>query len=63
MSHVAGAFTGIVRDKLAELEDGDGSLVGTAPTIANSTATDVEGLVADFNALLAALRSRGVLAS
>lgn len=37
-------------------------LTGTAPTIANSTATDVPGLVTNFNALLTALRTRGVIA-
>ncbi|MGX1116405.1 hypothetical protein RKD37_001768 [Streptomyces ambofaciens] len=35
---------------------------GSAPSVADSTATDVPGLVADFNALLAVLRTRGVLA-
>lgn len=37
-------------------------LTGTAVAQANSTATDVAGLVADFNALLAKLRTRGILA-
>lgn len=37
-------------------------LTGTATAIPNSTATDVAGLVADFNALLAVLRTRGILA-
>lgn len=31
------------------------------PTQANSTATDVAGLLADFNALLAKLRTAGIL--
>lgn len=57
MSHVAGDFTGIIRDRLE-----GGSMEGDAPTIADSTATDVAGLVADFNELLAALRTRGVIA-
>lgn len=62
MSHVAGAFTGIIRDKLAEIDEGGSGMIGTAPTIADSTATDAAELVADFNALLAALRDRGVIA-
>ena len=33
-----------------------------ATTIADSTAVDVAGIVADFNALLAALRTAGVIA-
>ena len=37
-------------------------LTGTATAQADSVATDVTGLVDDFNALLAKLRSRGVLA-
>ncbi len=37
-------------------------LAGTAAAQADSTATDVAGLVADFNALLAKLRTRGVIA-
>lgn len=36
-------------------------LTGSAAAVNNSTATDVAGLVADFNALLAALRTRGVI--
>jgi hypothetical protein len=40
-----------------------GLMSGSAPTVANSTATDVAGLVADHNSLLAALRTRGVLAT
>lgn len=36
-------------------------LTGSATAVNNSTATDVAGLVTDFNALLAALRSRGVI--
>jgi len=37
--------------------------VTRAPAQANSTATEVAGLVADFNALLAKLRTAGVIAS
>jgi hypothetical protein len=37
-------------------------LAGTAVAQANSTATDVAGLVTDFNALLTKLRTRGILA-
>lgn len=45
-------------------EDGDSVdvLTGTATAQVNSTATDVAGLVTNFNALLAKLRTRGVLA-
>lgn len=46
--------------------DNDGTpglLAGTASAVADSTATDAAGLVTDFNALLAVLRTRGVLAS
>ncbi|PJN53661.1 hypothetical protein PAEVO_03820 [Paenibacillus sp. GM2FR] len=40
----------------------DAKLTGSkAPAQANSTATDVAGLVADFNALLAKLRTAGVI--
>ncbi|MFB7007888.1 MULTISPECIES: hypothetical protein [unclassified Streptomyces] len=38
-----------------------GLLTGSATAVNNSTATDAAGLVADFNALLAALRSRGII--
>ena len=44
----------------------DGTAAGTvtkAAAQANSTATDVPGLVADFNALLAKLRTAGVIAT
>lgn len=37
-------------------------LVKRAPAQANSTATDVPGLVTDFNALLAKLRTAGIVA-
>lgn len=37
-------------------------LTGTAVAQADSTATDVAGLLVDFNALLAKLRTRGILA-
>lgn len=37
--------------------------VKQAAAQANSTATDVAGLVADFNALLAKLRTAGILAT
>lgn len=37
-------------------------MTGTAVAQADSTATDVAGLLADFNALLAKLRTRGVIA-
>lgn len=36
-------------------------MTGTANAISDSTATDVSGLVTDFNALLAQLRTRGVI--
>jgi hypothetical protein len=38
-------------------------LITQQAAIADSTATDVAGLVTDFNALLAALRAAGVIAS
>lgn len=37
-------------------------LVKRAPAQANSTATDVAGVVTDFNALLAKLRTAGIVA-
>ena len=40
----------------------DEALTGSAPTIEDSTAAAVADLVDDFNDLLAALRTRGVLA-
>jgi len=40
---------------------GAGDPVTQAPAQANSTATDVAGIVADFNSLLAKLRTAGVL--
>lgn len=40
-----------------------GLLAGSASAVADSTATDVAGLVTDFNALLAVLRTRGVLSA
>lgn len=45
--------------------EGLGTLVtgNRAPAQANSTATDIAGIVADFNALLAKLRTAGVIAS
>lgn len=42
---------------------GTAGLTGTAAAQADSTATDVAGLVTDFNALLAKLRTRGVIAT
>lgn len=38
-----------------------GLLTGTASAVADSEAADVAAMVADFNALLAALRARGVI--
>lgn len=38
-----------------------GLLTGSATAVNNSTATDVAGLVTDFNNLLAALRTRGII--
>lgn len=37
--------------------------VAPASPVPNSTATDVAGVVADFNALLAALRNAGVIST
>ncbi|MGI5153600.1 head fiber protein [Microbispora sp. CA-102843] len=48
-------------DVLADLSSGDRLMAGAAETVADSTATDVDELVADFNTLLAALRTRGVI--
>lgn len=39
-----------------------GGTVKQAATQANSTASDVAGIVADFNALLAKLRTAGIMA-
>ena len=36
-------------------------MTGTATTVADSTATDVAGVVTDFNALLQTLRDRGII--
>ena len=61
MSHVAGEFTGIIRDQIAALEEG--GLQGDALTVANTSATDAAGLVTYINTvLLPALRDRGVIA-
>ncbi|MFV2172336.1 head fiber protein [Actinomadura sp. LOL_016] len=38
-----------------------GLMTGSAPSVADSTATDAAGAVDDLNALLAALRNRGVI--
>ncbi|MFB7736178.1 head fiber protein [Streptomyces sp. NPDC056112] len=38
-----------------------GLLTGSASAVNDSTATDAAGLVTDFNALLAALRARGII--
>ncbi|MFJ2702979.1 hypothetical protein ACIO3R_07240 [Streptomyces sp. NPDC087428] len=38
-----------------------GLLTGTATAVNNSTATDAAGAVTDFNALLAVLRTRGII--
>lgn len=46
----------------ATVATGDRGLSGAAAAQADSTASDVAGLVADLNALLAKLRTRGVLA-
>lgn len=55
-------------DPLQEVADivvigGDAVLGGTAPVVNNSTAADVATLVSDYNTLLDALRSRGVIAA
>ncbi|KOX10138.1 hypothetical protein [Nocardiopsis sp. NRRL B-16309] len=57
MSHVAGAFTGVVRDSLT-----DGLMAGEAPEIAETTAVDAAALVTYINTvLLPALADRGVI--
>lgn len=38
-------------------------MAGDAPEVPDSTATEIADLVDDYNGLLAALRSRGVLAA
>ena len=38
-------------------------MTGTVTAISDSTASDVSGLVTDFNALLATLRARGVISA
>lgn len=48
--------------RIANATTGAKGLVSQAAAQANSTATDVAGLVTDFNALLAKLRTAGVLA-
>jgi len=45
------------------LDDPANELMVQAAAQANSTATDVAGIVADFNALLAKLRAAGIIAS
>ncbi|WP_433701778.1 hypothetical protein [Nocardiopsis sp. CA-288880] len=61
MSHVAGEFTGIIRDQIAALEEG--GLQGDAPTVANISAADTAAVVTYINTvLLPALRDRGVIA-
>ena len=61
MSHVAGEFTGIIRDQIAALEEG--ALQGDAPTVANISAADTAAVVTYINStLLPALRDRGIIA-
>lgn len=43
------------------IPSGDQLMTGTKQAIVDSTASDATGLVTDFNALLAALRTRGVI--
>lgn len=43
------------------IPSGDQLMTGTKSTIADSTATEATQLVTDFNALLAALRTRGII--
>ena len=43
------------------IPSGDQLMTGTKQTIADSTATEATQLVTDFNALLAALRTRGII--
>lgn len=56
-----------IKDLAEKIEDLESSVGGTViipkmATQANSTATDVATLVADFNALLAKLKSTGFMA-
>lgn len=48
-------------DIIASIDGGDVT-PSNPPTVADSTATDVAGIVSDFNGLLAALRTAGILA-
>ncbi|MFL1440402.1 hypothetical protein [Nocardiopsis protaetiae] len=60
MSHVAGTFTGLIRDRLAEL-DGE-TLEGEAPEVDEIAADNVAGVVTYINSeLLPALAARGVI--
>ena len=43
------------------IPSGDQLMTGTKSAIADSTATEITQLVTDFNALLAALRTRGII--
>lgn len=47
--------------KTLTIPSGDQLMTGTKSTIADSTATEATQLVTDFNALLAALRTRGII--
>lgn len=49
-----------IADTRVTLATGQG-LTGSKPTISNSAAADVATLRTDFNALLTALRNRGVI--
>ena len=50
-------------DPAALIEGLPGGSINAAASQANSTATTIEELVVDFNALLAKLRSAGLMAS
>jgi hypothetical protein len=49
-------------EKISSLESSSGVTIPKMSTQANSTATDIAGLVADFNALLSKLKSAGFMA-
>lgn len=62
----AGERNPYLTTKRLTLFDEDGNTLNVPKLVAaqaDSTATDVTGLVADFNALLAKLRAAGVMAS
>ena len=60
---ILAATAKVTIDPAALIEGLPGGSLTPAARQANSTATTIEDLVVDFNALLAALRSAGLMAS